>query len=1269
MAEIGNGFIRIDYSWSQLKSVIDSKRLSLQYEESSNAYDLFALDGAIAYVTRIFTGSVPDSNYDQVQNDLDLSDFETNYKDLVTNRVLQSTAATDGYAIATTSPTMIAGSDGSLIRTIQTDTSGNLKTVGTGTAGTPSGGVLTVQGVSGGTALKVDGSAVTQPVSGTVSIGANSSVNLNQIAGTTTATGNGVSGAGVQRVAIVSDNTAFSVNSVQSGIWTVQPGNTANTTAWFVNDSSNGTVTPGTVATKSSLIGGQFNTTLPTLTTGQQAAIQVDSSGRIVIGALAAGSNTIGAVTQSGTWTVQPGNTANTTPWLATISHGGNSATVSAGGALKVDGSAVTQPVSGTLSITANSSVNLNQIAGTTTATGNGVVGAGVQRVAIASDNTAFSVNAAQSGTWSIRNLDGSGNSLASSATTPAGAEQALIVRNIPSGTQTVSGTITANIGTSGSLALDATLAKLTVAQGAATGTNTQALVGAVATSAAPTYTTATINPFSLTTAGALRVDGSASTQPVSGTVSITSNSSVNLNQIAGTTTATGNGVVSAGVQRVAIASDNTAFSVNSVQSGTWTVQPGNTANTTAWLVTSASDGTVTPGTAATKSNLTGAIYNSTLPTATTGQQIALQVDANGQLRIASLPTGSNVIGAVTQSGSWSASVTQATASSLNATVVGSGTAGTPAGGVLSIQGVAGGVVIPVTGTVTAANDSIGSDAATAPTSSTKIGGIDSSGNLQAISVTNTDLLGTEQAIISRSLTYVAQSSGFFPDPSADTVGVTPVFADITGRLETRATVLSDEFSFRDDFSGSNLYTTLTGTVNFTNGSATVTGSGTAFLSELKVGDVMKRSTHNESALQFIDTIVSDTELLLANTYTGATSSGTAHTARWVVSTPTGGSLSQSSAGILVMGTANGSTGYFYRDVDYGPLGVNVFLTISQRIASQTIRCGFVDSTASTPNYGAYFEFTGTTNTSVNCVSRSSSAGADSTTTTVTLPNAATTASQNKYRVEVTALRASFLINDVCVAIHELHIPGPYDILDCIIYGTNTGAAGSATTIATEAVSIFNFNRVQIAQDFVGEGAPTKLQVTTAPATANTSPVFLSGTTLQGVQQYNALHTRDAITLERMYYASSAFTVSGGITDVFTLTGSSTRTVRIQRFLLTGSQTSGSYVNFDFTRRSTANSGGNSTTLTNQVNDTNFAAATATARVYSANPTTGTTVGTMEYKMYIPDATDPNPGVILDEVFQNPIVLRGTSQVWALNFNNTTITGGSFAATIWWTED
>ena len=59
-------------------------------------------------------------------------------------------------------------------------------------------------------------------------------------------------------------STSAGLPVAQQGTWTVQPGNTANTTAWLVT---------GT--------GGTF------------------------------------PATQSGTWTVQPGNTANTTAWLA----------------------------------------------------------------------------------------------------------------------------------------------------------------------------------------------------------------------------------------------------------------------------------------------------------------------------------------------------------------------------------------------------------------------------------------------------------------------------------------------------------------------------------------------------------------------------------------------------------------------------------------------------------------------------------------------------------------------------------------------------------------------------------------------------------------------------------------------------------------------------------------------------------------------------------------------------------------------------------------
>ena len=86
----------------------------------------------------------------------------------------------------------------------------------------------TTKVAAGANGLKVDGSGATQPVSGTVA-------------------------------------------ATQSGTWTVQPGNTANTTAWKVDGSAVTQPVSGTVTAN-----------------------------------------------QGGTWTVQPGNTANTTPWLTT---------------------------------------------------------------------------------------------------------------------------------------------------------------------------------------------------------------------------------------------------------------------------------------------------------------------------------------------------------------------------------------------------------------------------------------------------------------------------------------------------------------------------------------------------------------------------------------------------------------------------------------------------------------------------------------------------------------------------------------------------------------------------------------------------------------------------------------------------------------------------------------------------------------------------------------------------------------------------------------
>lgn len=62
------------------------------------------------------------------------------------------------------------------------------------------------------------------------------------------------------------------------------------TSPWIGKDQSDGPVAPGTVASFSSLAGGQFNTVLPTVTNTQQVALQVDSSGRIIISPLTSAS-------------------------------------------------------------------------------------------------------------------------------------------------------------------------------------------------------------------------------------------------------------------------------------------------------------------------------------------------------------------------------------------------------------------------------------------------------------------------------------------------------------------------------------------------------------------------------------------------------------------------------------------------------------------------------------------------------------------------------------------------------------------------------------------------------------------------------------------------------------------------------------------------------------------------------------------------------------------------------------------------------------------
>jgi len=166
------------------------------------------------------------------------------------------------------------------------------------------------------------------------------------------------------------------------------------------------------------------------------------------------------------------------------------------------------------------------------------------------------------------------------------------------------------------------------------------------ATTAAPAYSNNTFDPLSLDLLGNLRVLASQN-----GTWTVQQGGapwSQNITQFGGSAVVTGTGASGSGIPRVTVSNDS---NILATQSGAWTVQ---------------NDGYVT--TAA--------------PVYTTGTQAFLSLTTAGALRV--------------------------DGSAVNQPVVGVGAAGTPSGGVVSVQGVTGGTPMPVSGSLTIDKSSTG---------------------------------------------------------------------------------------------------------------------------------------------------------------------------------------------------------------------------------------------------------------------------------------------------------------------------------------------------------------------------------------------------------------------------------------------------------------------------------------------------------------------------------------------------------------------------------
>lgn len=468
-----------------------------------------------------------------------------------------------------------------------------------GVAGTPSSNVITVQGVTSMTPFKTDGSDFTQPVSGTVTANAGT--------GTFTVDASGHT--------VPVSGTFWQATQPVSGTVTANAGSGT----FAVSAASLPLPSGASTSAKQPALGTAGSASSDVLTVQgitSMTALKVDGSG--VTQPVSAASLPLpsGAATSALQGTI---NTTLGSPFQAGGSIGNSSFGIS--GTLPAYASTPTFNL-GTLNGAATAANQATEIASLssidtkTPALGQALAAGSVPVVLTASQLTTLTPL----------------SSITVSGTVTANAGTGTFTVDGSGHTQPVSGTVTSNIGTTNGLALDATVSGLEVAQNSTTSGQSGPIVQGATTTAAPSYTTAKTNPLSLTTAGALRVDGSAVTQPVSGTfyqatqpvsiatapvlvagsaiigkvgidqttpgttngvqvnaalpagsavigkvsidqttpgttnlVALAANQSVNVAQINAVTPLMGNGATGTGSQRVTIASDNTAFSVNAI--------------------------------------------------------------------------------------------------------------------------------------------------------------------------------------------------------------------------------------------------------------------------------------------------------------------------------------------------------------------------------------------------------------------------------------------------------------------------------------------------------------------------------------------------------------------------------------------------------------------------------------------------------------------------------------------------------------------------------
>lgn len=189
-------------------------------------------------------------------------------------------------------------------------------------------------------------------------------------------------------------------------------------------------------------------------------------------------------------------------------------------------------------------------------------------------------------------------------------------------------------------------------------------------------------------------------------------------------------------------------------------------------------------------------------------------------------------------------------------------------------------------------------------------------------------------------------------------------------------------------------------------------------------------------------------------------------------------------------------------------------------------------------------------------------------------------------------------------------------------------------------------------------------QVVNADGTITSNVGTTGGLALDSSLTSGTQKTQLVITTANCYSGSpGAVTVATAATDVFTISGSATKTIRVLRIEISTIATVTAISNWLIIKRSTLDTGGTSATISGASWDSNNAGSSITITSYTANPTLGTSAGVIRRARIESPATTAatNPAYQFDFTnsgLSSGIVLRGVNENLAVSFNGAAVPAG-----------